>query len=35
MKYMFQNAWGVRGGAQGTMTFGNVMHSTIREFVQD
>ena len=35
MKYLFRNVWGVRGGAQGTMTFGSVMHSTVREFLQD
>jgi RecB family exonuclease len=31
MKYQFQYAWGVRGGAHAKMTFGNVMHTTIKE----
>jgi DNA helicase-2/ATP-dependent DNA helicase PcrA len=35
MKYLFRNVWGVRGGAMGAMTFGSVMHSTIREFLQE
>jgi DNA helicase-2/ATP-dependent DNA helicase PcrA len=34
MKYLFQYAWGIRAGPQAAMTFGNVMHVTIREFVQ-
>lgn len=33
MKYMFQYVWNVRGGPSAQKTFGNVMHSTIREFV--
>jgi ATP-dependent exoDNAse (exonuclease V) beta subunit len=33
MKYMFQYAWGIRGGPNPQKTFGNVMHSTIRELV--
>ena len=33
MKYMFQYVWNVRGGPNAQKTFGNVMHSTIREFV--
>ena len=33
MKYMFQYVWGIRGGPHAQMTFGNVMHTTIREFV--
>jgi DNA helicase-2/ATP-dependent DNA helicase PcrA len=33
MKYLFQNVWSIRGGPHATMTFGNVMHSTIKEFV--
>jgi DNA helicase-2/ATP-dependent DNA helicase PcrA len=35
MKYQFRQAWGIRGEAHGQMTFGRVMHSTIREFVQE
>jgi DNA helicase-2/ATP-dependent DNA helicase PcrA len=33
MKYLFQNVWSIRGGPHATMTFGNVMHTTIKEFV--
>jgi DNA helicase-2/ATP-dependent DNA helicase PcrA len=33
MKYMFQYVWGIRGGPHAQMTFGNVMHTTIRELV--
>jgi DNA helicase-2/ATP-dependent DNA helicase PcrA len=33
MKYMFQYVWMIRGGPHPQMTFGNVMHNTIREFV--
>jgi DNA helicase II / ATP-dependent DNA helicase PcrA len=33
MKYMFQYVWNIRGGPHGQMTFGNVMHATIREFI--
>ena len=34
MKYMFRHVTrGIRGGPRPEMTFGNVMHSTIREFV--
>ncbi|MGD0402227.1 MAG: ATP-dependent DNA helicase [Candidatus Acidiferrales bacterium] len=32
MKYLFQNMWGIRGGPRATMTFGSVMHTTIKEF---
>ena len=32
-KYLLQHVWGVRGGPQAALTFGNVMHTTIREFV--
>ncbi|HKV04277.1 MAG TPA: UvrD-helicase domain-containing protein [Candidatus Acidoferrales bacterium] len=35
MKYMFQYVWGIRGGPHGQITFGNVMHATIREFVRE
>jgi DNA helicase-2/ATP-dependent DNA helicase PcrA len=35
MKYLFQQVWGVRGGPHAMMTFGNVMHTTIREFIQE
>jgi len=33
MKYLFQNVWSIRGGPHATMTFGSVMHTTIKEFV--
>ena len=32
-KYLFSNVWGLRGGPHAAMTFGNVMHTTIREFL--
>jgi DNA helicase-2/ATP-dependent DNA helicase PcrA len=32
-KYLLQHVWGVRGGPQAALTFGNVMHTTIREFI--
>jgi DNA helicase-2/ATP-dependent DNA helicase PcrA len=35
MKYMFQYHWSVRGGPHAAMTFGNVMHTTIKEFVAE
>ena len=35
MKYQFQYLWGIRGGPHAQMTFGNVMHATIREFVSE
>jgi len=35
MKYLLQQVWGIRGGPQAAMTFGNVMHTTIREFVRE
>ena len=35
MKYLLGQVWGIRGGAQAAMTFGNVMHVTIREFVRE
>ncbi len=35
MQYLFQNMWRIRGGAQATMTFGSVMHTTIKEFVSE
>jgi DNA helicase-2/ATP-dependent DNA helicase PcrA len=31
MKYMFQYIWNIRGGPHAQMTFGNVMHATVRE----
>jgi ATP-dependent DNA helicase UvrD/PcrA len=33
MKYMFEHVWHLRGGPRAQMTFGNVMHTTIKEFV--
>jgi DNA helicase-2/ATP-dependent DNA helicase PcrA len=34
MKYQFRRSWGVRGGPHAQMTFGVVMHTTIREFAE-
>ncbi|HTA52133.1 MAG TPA: ATP-dependent DNA helicase [Candidatus Acidoferrum sp.] len=33
MKYMFQYVWNIRSGPHAQMTFGTVMHTTIREMV--
>ena len=33
-KYMFQYSWSIAGGPHAMATFGNVMHSTVREMVQ-
>lgn len=33
MKYLFQYGWGLRGGPRAEMTFGNVMHKTVKDFV--
>lgn len=33
MKYQFGALWSLRGGPAAEMTFGNVMHNTIKEFV--
>jgi DNA helicase-2/ATP-dependent DNA helicase PcrA len=35
LKYQFQYMWSVRGGANPQMTFGNVMHSTIRQYIKE
>jgi DNA helicase-2/ATP-dependent DNA helicase PcrA len=35
MRYMFQYVWSIRGGAHAMATFGNVMHTTVKEFVSD
>lgn len=35
MKYMFQHIWSLRGGPHAQTTFGNVMHTTIKEFVAE
>jgi len=35
MKYLFQYGWRLRSGPSASMTFGNVMHTTIREFVAE
>jgi ATP-dependent DNA helicase UvrD/PcrA len=32
-KHLFSHVWGIRGGPHAAMTFGNVMHTTIREFL--
>lgn len=34
-QYLLGRAWGVRGGPAAAMSFGNVMHSTIRYFVAE
>lgn len=33
MKYVFQHLWNIRGGPHAQTTFGNVMHTTIKELV--
>jgi DNA helicase-2/ATP-dependent DNA helicase PcrA len=33
MKYMFQYMWNLRGGPHAQITFGNVMHTTVKECV--
>jgi len=35
LKYLFQQVWGLRGGPQAALTFGNVMHTTIAQFVRE
>jgi len=35
MKYLLQHVWNLRGGATAPLTFGNVMHTTVREFVSE
>jgi len=35
MQYLFRNLWSIRGGPRAMTTFGNVMHTTIREFVAE
>ena len=35
MKYLFKHVWHLRGAPSAQMTFGNVMHATIREFVAE
>ncbi len=35
MKYMFRHLWSMRGGPHAAMTFGNVVHTTIKEFVAE
>ena len=32
MQYLFANVWKIRGGPHAMMTFGSVMHTTIKEF---
>ena len=32
-KYLFNNAWGFRGGPAAAMSFGSVMHNTIKYFI--
>ncbi|HYL45738.1 MAG TPA: ATP-dependent DNA helicase [Candidatus Limnocylindrales bacterium] len=33
MKYLFANVWKIRGGPHASLTFGSVMHSSIKEFM--
>ncbi|HSY58320.1 MAG TPA: ATP-dependent DNA helicase, partial [Terriglobales bacterium] len=35
MQYMFESMWRIRGGPSAAMTFGNAMHTTIKEFVSE
>jgi DNA helicase-2/ATP-dependent DNA helicase PcrA len=35
LKFMFDNRWGIRGRPSGSLTFGNVMHTTIRHFMKE
>jgi len=35
MQYLFGHVWKIRGGPHASMTFGNVMHTTIKEFVAE
>ncbi len=35
MRYMFRHVWSIRGGPHAMATFGNVMHTTIKEFVSE
>ncbi len=35
MKYLFRYSWDIRGGPNPQAQFGNVMHTTIREFVAE
>lgn len=35
MKYLFHYVWRIRSGPSAQMTFGNVMHAAIREFVAE
>jgi DNA helicase II / ATP-dependent DNA helicase PcrA len=32
-KYLFSRVWGIRSGPNAATTFGNVMHTTIRQFI--
>jgi ATP-dependent exoDNAse (exonuclease V) beta subunit len=34
-QYMFQYSWSIPGGPHGTATFGSVMHTTVREMVDE
>lgn len=34
MKFQFRRSWGIHGGPHAQMTFGVVMHTTIREFAE-
>jgi DNA helicase-2/ATP-dependent DNA helicase PcrA len=32
-KYLFSHVWGIRSGPSAATTFGNVMHTTVRQFI--
>jgi DNA helicase-2/ATP-dependent DNA helicase PcrA len=34
-KYLFERLWSIRGGPQAAMSFGSVMHTTIRRFIAE
>ena len=33
-KYLFGAVWGIPGGPRAATTFGNVMHTTIKQFIE-
>jgi DNA helicase-2/ATP-dependent DNA helicase PcrA len=35
MQYLFERVWRIRGGPSAAMTFGNAMHTTIKEFASE
>jgi DNA helicase-2/ATP-dependent DNA helicase PcrA len=34
MKYLFGSVWGISGGPRAATTFGNVMHTSIKQFIE-